>query len=152
MSPAAAQKAAKTYADSKLELMQVEAEINQAIAEIKGKHAKNIEKLQTRMEESQAALQSYAEGNREELFVDTKTLQLGAVKLIFKTNPPKLAFRKGWNEDKALPKVKELLPDYIKIKETIDKAGLKKVDDPKVLKSCGLEIIQEEVFKVELAS
>lgn len=150
-SPAAAQKAAKTYAESRLQVMQIEAEINQAIAEVKNKHAKELDKLHARMETAQAELQQYAETNREDLFSDSKTYALGAVKLIFKKNPPKLVFRKGWTEAKAITKVKELFPDFVKVKESLNKTLLKKVEDPKKLKSCGLEIVQEEVFNVELA-
>lgn len=150
---AKARKAAENYAGCYIRHQQVNMEMEARIAEIKAEYAAELKKLEEQIQKRAEELEAYAEANREELFADAKSTKIGMVQFGYKLNPPKLALKSGWNWGRALVKVKELYPDYIKVKEDIDKARLKNDAGNlgKGLGKCGLQVIQEEKFAIKVA-
>lgn len=148
ISEQAAKNAAQQYAQDSLKLQMLQAEMAGKLQEIQDSYKKTLEKLEAKVESGKEKLQAWATENKEQ-FAEERTTTMGAITIGWKTNPPRIACLAKYTEAKALEKVKVLFPEYVKLKESLDKTNLKKLEAAD-LKKCGLQLVQEESFVLKL--
>lgn len=148
------------HARASHELKAVEIMMEEKISKIREQYAERIGTLTQAKEDSLKKLHLFAEQNHE-LFQDKKSLDLthgtigyrkGTPSLVLATKVDKDKEASVW--DKALNKIKSMMPTYIRVKEEIDKRALiSKRLDPKIAKNlekAGLKVVTTETFYVDI--
>ena len=140
-----------SYAEADAKLAKIQAEKDLAITKIREKYVDREVELSAIKSESFEKLQHYAVSNPD-LFLKRKSIEFAHGKIGFRTGTPKLkCMFKKW--DDALEKVKQYLPDFVRVKEELDKEGLLAHKDDeafqKIFPICGVKIEQDESFFVE---
>lgn len=140
------------YAAADAKQQKITAQMDIAITKIREKYQDELAELDKTKTEAFEKLQHFAT-NAPELFTQKKSIELTHGKLGFRTGTPSLKTLKGFTWGSALNLVKEFLPDFVRIKEEVDKeALLSKREDGDVaskLSKCGLRVEQAETFFVE---
>lgn len=140
-----------TYAEADSKMLKIQAEKELAMTKIREKYQdKEVELAQVKTEAFEK-LQHYAMSNPD-LFVKRKSIEFSHGKIGFRTGTPKLkCLFKKW--DDSLEKVKQYLPDFVRVKEEIDKEGLLAHKDEEAFAQlfnvCGVKVEQEESFFIE---
>lgn len=154
------------YAKAEAQIQKINAEIELQCAKTREKYADKLAILSKEKDEAFNTLDSYASENKAELFAKKKSLEMTHGTIGYRTGTPKLKTLKGFTWEKALEKVKELLPSYVRCKEEIAKdrlledrdVELMMAGDPNnrgykplrlLLPDAGIQVVQEETFYVE---
>jgi phage host-nuclease inhibitor protein Gam len=140
------------YAAADAQEQKITAQMDIAITKIREKYQDELAALAEQKKSAFERLQHFAL-NSPELFTNRKSIELMHGKLGFRTGTPSLKTLKGFTWNSALNLVKEFLPDFVRIKEEVDKESLlARREDPDIssrLSKCGLRIEQAETFFVE---
>lgn len=170
VSQEAANDAFATYAKSDAQIQKINAEIELQCAKIREKHADRLTVLTVERDQAFDTLQAYATENQAELFVKKKSLEMAHGTIGFRTGTPKLKTLKGFTWASALQLAKKFLPmTYIRQTEEIAKDKLladRDMDEVEVYDTptgdprevtmreamavCGIQVVQDETFYVEL--
>lgn len=138
-------------ADAKVQNLTSKMDIE--MTRIREKYADQLAEQNVRKEAAFEIVQAYAVENRDELFSKKKSVESAHGVFGFRTGTPKLKNLKGFTWAAVTNLCKELLPDYIRTTEELNKQKL--LDDrilPKVAEyypKIGVQVVQEESFFVE---
>lgn len=139
------------FAACSSEIKKIEAEMEIKINEIRKANAPRITKLNELKQIAFDKLEVFA-NNSPELFDTKKSVEFTHGILGYRTGTPKLKTLKGWTWPKVLEKVKQHLPDFVHVKEELNKAEIiAQRNEPEMkpwLKTIGVEVDQEETFYV----
>lgn len=146
----AAEQAFAGYNQCTSQLQVLEGQMNQELTAIKEKYDTRITKLQEEKEVHFEVMQTFAEENPDS-FTKKKSLDFVHGTIGFRTGTPKLQCRKGFKWPGVLELVKTALPNFIRVKEDLNKEALLAARNEVDLKAVGLEAVQDETFYVEPA-
>lgn len=134
--------------DRKLTLIEVR--LKEKIDQAKAEAAQEAAGLPDRYKELEKAVCLFAKLRRDELFTDSKTLDLGAGKIGFRTSMPSIVQDRGCTVEASLARLRELgFTEGIAVKETVAKAVLLGWE-PSQLALVGLKKKQTEDFFVDI--
>jgi len=140
------------YASSDAKEAKVNADMDVQFTRIREKNADELATLKERKEKALEVLQAYCSENYDALFSKKKSMEIAHGVIGFRTGTPKLKTRKGFTWESVQTLIKKLNPFYIRPKEELNKELL--LADREKLKTeladYGLEVVQDEVFFVEL--
>lgn len=139
------------YSTADARTREMTAKMDQAIAEIRAEYADDLTKESETMTSTMQRVQMWAEAN-DDNFLEKKSMDFTHATIGFRTGMPKLKLKvKSW--DKAIEKIKQFLPDYVRTKEEVakDKLLADRSNDAvaKHFSQCGFEVVQEETFFIE---
>lgn len=137
------------WLDASGQLAMVNSQKKIEMSELEQKYANQLTTLEDRLAKAQETLRLFAEQEREELFSKAKSVDFFGAKIGFRTNPPRLVLAQ--DEAKIIEKMRDAMPGYLVVKETIDKKSVIRdyENDAKTFKKLGLTVEQEEVFFVK---
>jgi phage host-nuclease inhibitor protein Gam len=142
------------YAAADARLAKINATMDEQFTRIREKYADDVAKLTDTKDKNFAVVQAFAMENREELFAKKKSMDGAHGVIGFRTGTPKLKTLKGFTWAAALHLIKEFLPSYVRTSEEPAKDKLLADRElPSVankLAQCGIEVIQDETFFIEL--
>jgi phage host-nuclease inhibitor protein Gam len=91
--------------------------------------------------------------NNQEYFEARKSIEFTFGTLGFRMGTPKLKTLKGFTWSRVLEKVKKHVPDFVRVKEELNKEELISYRNDKTItalyKTIGVEVVQEETFFVQ---
>jgi len=139
------------YAEADAKLQKINAEMDIQLTKIREKYADKQAELCQIKEYAFERLQHFALQNPD-LFEKKKSLDFAHGKLGFRTGTPKvLCMFKKWED--AFVKIKQLFPEFIRVKEEVDKeAIIAHKDNEEIAKHypmLGVKVVQEETFYIE---
>lgn len=152
------------YAKSDAKIKKITAEIELQCAKVREKYAAELGMLTTERNKAFDTLQSFATEQKQELFSKRKSLEMSHGIIGFRTGTPKLKTAKGHTWASVLELVKRIMPGYVRTSEELAKDRLladreltvvvnsgENVAVPmaEAMKSCGMQVVQEETFFVE---
>ncbi|ATO34613.1 host-nuclease inhibitor protein Gam [Dickeya dianthicola] len=133
----------KQLGDIQRELIRVETEMNDSIAEITASHSPTIEQLKAKMEELQSGIQTWCEAHRDELTnggkVKFANLTTGEVQ--WRNRPPSVSIRGVESVIEFLKRQK--LSRFIRVKEEINKDAI--LNEPTAVKNIPGITIKKDV-------
>lgn len=134
--------------DRKLTLIEVR--LKEKIDQAKAEAAQEAAGLPDRYKELEKAVCLFAKLRRDELFTDSKTLDLGAGKIGFRVSMPSIVQQSGVTVEASLARLRELgFRDGIMVKETLAKAAMLGWPEER-LALAGLKKKQTEEFFVDI--
>ena len=142
------------YATADAKLVKINATMDEQITKIREKYSDDIMRLSGQKDKSFEVIQAFAQENRDDLFAKKKSLDSAHGTFGFRTGTPKLKTLKGFTWASALELIKVFLPGYVRKTEEPAKDKLladrenKKVSEN--LSKCGIEVVQDETFFIEL--
>jgi phage host-nuclease inhibitor protein Gam len=140
------------YAAADARVQQITAKMDVEITRIREKYADDLTRLNEQKQSAFEKLQHYAL-NAPEKFVKRKSLEMTHGIIGFRTGTPSLKALKGQTWASVLQLVKSFLPEYVRVKEEVDKeALLNERDNPEVANKftqIGVRVEQSETFYVE---
>lgn len=132
----------------------ITAKMDGEITRIREKYADTLSELNEAKEKAFEVMQTYAMEQKDVLFVKRKSVESAHGVFGFRTGNPKLKRIKGYTWDDVTNKVKELLPEYIRISEELAKDKLlsdrKDPDVAEMFPRIGIQVVQEDTFYIEL--
>ena len=141
------------YATADAEIQRINAKMDIAITRIREKHASELDLHQEVKDKSFESLQVYSM-EHPELFAKKKSVESSHGVFGFRTGTPKLKTLKGFTWVAVLNMVKEFLPDYVRTVEEPAKDKLladRTLENvQKLLGKCGISVVQDETFYVDL--
>lgn len=142
------------YAAADAKLAKINATMDEQITRIREKYSDDIMKLQDVKDKNFEVIQAFAQENKDSLFSKKKSLDLAHGTFGFRTGTPKLKTLRGFTWSSALNLIKAFLPDYVRvIEEPAKDKILADRELPNVaanIGKCGIEIVQDETFFIEL--
>ncbi len=125
------------------------------VSKIETKYNPYFEEYMEQQKERAAIIEEYCIANRADLFGDKQSAKENGVTMAFRKGAISVQLLEGNDEASALNSLKANLPDYVAVKESIDKkklisdrANIEESD----LEDCGLYFAQgEETFSVTAA-
>jgi len=140
------------YAEANSQFKKKTAKMELKIIEVRNEFTAELDKWQAVMDAKFELLQHYAETNPEQ-FKDRKSLELTHGIIGFRTGTPKLKLAKGFKWENVLANLKNLLPEFVRIKEEVDKDSLlSNATEPTVnakFHKVGVYVDQDETFYVK---
>lgn len=140
------------YAKIDASIRKMNAEQDIAIAKIREKNQDKLAKLGNEKKEAVEKLEYFAR-NSPELFTKRKSFEFAHGIIGMRTGTPALKILKGFTWASVLNMTKSLLPEYIRMKEEIDKERMimdRELEDVlQKMKECGVQVVQEESFYVD---
>ncbi len=122
------------------------------LSKIETKYNPFFEDYMEKQKERSAIIEEYCIANRVELFGDKQSAKENGVTMAFRKGSISVQLLEGNTDESALTALKANLPDYVAIKESIDKKKLisdRANIDESDLEDCGLYFAQgEETFTV----
>jgi phage host-nuclease inhibitor protein Gam len=111
-------------------------------------------RLAKQIEEKTTILESWAAANPEEFPKNRKSIEMIHGILGYRTGTPKLKTLPKWTWDRVLEKLREMLPEFVRTKEEVNKEGLIAAVgegrlDPTEARQLGVQVVQDEAFFVE---
>ena len=148
------EKAMADYAASDARLEKINASMDEQFTRIREKNADEIAKLTDEKEKNFEIVQAYASENRETIFAKKKSMDSAHGTFGFRTGTPKLKTLRGFTWASALNLIKAFLPEYVRVSEEPAKDKLLADRElPEVASNferCGIEVVQDETFFIEL--
>lgn len=142
------------YAAADARLAKINATMDEQFTRIREKYSDEIIKLSETKDNAFEIVQAFAQENKAELFAKKKSMESAHGVFGFRTGTPKLKTLKGFTWGAALNLLKEFLPGYVRvIEEPAKDKLLADREMPEVQKNmgkCGIEVVQDEVFFIEL--
>lgn len=142
------------YAAADAKLAKINATMDEQFTRIREKYSDEIQKLTETKDNAFEVVQAFAVENKAELFAKKKSMESAHGIFGFRTGTPKLKTLKGFTWGAALNLLKEFLPGYVRvIEEPAKDKLLADREMPEVQKNmgkCGIEVVQDEVFFIEL--
>lgn len=142
------------YAAADAKLAKINATMDEQFTRIREKYSEEIQKLTETKDNAFEVVQAFAVENKADLFAKKKSMESAHGTFGFRTGTPKLKTLKGFTWGAALNLLKEFLPGYVRVSEEPAKDKLLADREiPEVsgnMKKCGIEVVQDEVFFIEL--
>ena len=142
------------YAAADARLAKINATMDEQFTRIREKYADDVSRLTETKDKNFEVVQAFAMENREELFAKKKSMDGAHGTFGFRTGTPKLKTLRGFTWASALNLIKAFLPDYVRISEEPAKDKLLADRELPVvagkLADCGIEVVQDETFYIEL--
>lgn len=142
------------YAAVDARLAKINATMDEQITRIREKYADEVSRLSETKDKNFEIVQAFAMENRDELFSKKKSMDGAHGTFGFRTGTPKLKTRKGFTWAAALNLLKEFLPAYVRTSEEPAKdkllADREQSEIAENLEKCGIEVVQDETFFIEL--
>lgn len=141
------------YAIADARIQRINAKADEEITRIRDRYADDLKKNTDLRARSFDVLQTYALENREELFSKKKSMELAHGTFGFRLGTPSIKQVKGYKVDVSLKLAQTFAPDFIRVKEELDKALLLNRRDEDgmiaVMEKIGVYVDQAETFFVE---
>lgn len=141
------------YARADARIQGINAKMDVEITRIRERYADDLTELQESKERNFEVLHVFA-SEHPELFAKKKSFEGTHGTLGFRTGTPKLKTLKGFTWAACVNMLKELLPGYVRTTEEPAKDKLladRELDGVReFLPKCGIGVVQEEAFYVEL--
>jgi len=142
------------YAAADAKLAKINATMDEQFTRIREKYSEEILKLTDTKDLAFEIVQAYAVENRETLFAKKKSVEAAHGIFGFRIGTPKLKTLKGFTWGAVLNLLKEFLPGYVRVIEEPAKDKLLADRElPEVvgnMEKCGIQVVQDEVFFIEL--
>ncbi len=142
------------YAAADARLAKINATMDEQITRIREKYSDDVTRLTETKDKNFEVIQAFALENREDLFAKKKSMDSAHGTFGFRTGTPKLKTLRGFTWASALNLIKAFLPDYVrKAEEPAKDKLLADRELPDVagnLEKCGIEVVQDETFFIEL--
>jgi phage host-nuclease inhibitor protein Gam len=142
------------YAAADARLAKINATMDEQFTRIREKYQDEISTLTEIKEKNFEVVQAFAQENRDELFSKKKSMETTHGMFGFRTGTPKLKTLKGFTWGAVLNLLKEFLPGYVRVIEEPAKdkllADREMPEVSKNMSKCGIEVVQDEVFFIEL--
>jgi phage host-nuclease inhibitor protein Gam len=142
------------YAAADARLAKINATMDEQFTRIREKYQDEISTLTEIKEKNFEVVRAFAQENRDELFSKKKSMETAHGMFGFRTGTPKLKTLKGFTWGAVLNLLKEFLPGYVRVIE--EPAKDKLLADRELpgvadnMEKCGIEVVQDEVFFIEL--
>jgi phage host-nuclease inhibitor protein Gam len=141
------------YATADAKLAKITATMDEQITAIRNKYTEQMNELSEVKEEKLNALHFFAESNGN-LFDKKKSIAMAHGVIGFRTGTPKLKTLKKFTWGAVVEMLKIKLPEYVRTVEEPAKDKLladRDIEDvAKQFERCGIEVVQDETFFVEL--
>lgn len=141
------------YAIADAKMQGINARMDVEFSKIREKNADELAKWQKQKDDNFDILHAYAT-EHPELFVKKKSIESTHGLIGFRTGTPKLKTLKGFTWASVTNLLKEFLPSYIRTTEEVAKdkllADREDEDVNSLMGKCGIAVIQEESFYVDL--
>lgn len=143
------------YASADAEIAKITAEMDKQFTAIREKHAERLAELEKTKEENFEVLNVFASEHKDELFSKKKSLESTHGTIGFRTGTPKLKTRKGFTWAAVLELLRNLgHTAYIRTTDEVAKdkllADRDSEDTQRIMQNCGIDVVQDETFYVEL--
>ena len=142
------------YAAADAKLAKINATMDEQFTRIREKYQDDITKLTETKDKNFSIVQAFAMENRDDLFAKKKSMDSAHGTFGFRTGTPKLKTLRGFTWASALNLIKAFLPGYVRTSEEPAKDKLLADRElPEVagnLEKCGIEVVQDETFFIEL--
>ncbi len=141
------------YSKADARIREINAKIDQKVAKIREEHAVELAGLADTKEYHFDSIQTYAENN-DHLFADKKSIDLAHGTIGFRMGTHKVKLKKGFQWNGVIRLMKSKLKDYLRV--ATEPAKDKLIADrnekgmAKKLEACGIEIVQDETFYIDL--
>ena len=136
----------KAYTSEQTMLAKMEAELQK----VREKYAAQLQAFAKTQEETLEIAQRYCETNETTLFIEKRSMATDYGTVGFKKSPASVVLCEGKSWEEVLKDLKKRLPDYVRIKEEVDKqAIIASREDAKLttrLSGLGITIEQAEKF------
>ena len=143
------------YRDAESAANKIAVKYQDALNKAKDKYKPDFDAHAAEMEKQAAIIEEYCLNNRDELFAGKQSITENSVTMAFKKGAISVQLLEGNTEDSAVIALKTNLPNYVAVKESIDKRKLlsERADiEESDLEDCGLYFAQgEETFTVKAA-
>lgn len=120
---------------------------------LKEKYEAELQELDEQIEQQADQLQHYAETHYAQ-FTKHRSLANPYGAIGFRLCPPKVRLAEEADPEESLNKLTELKPEFVLVKKKLNKSEILKHRDEaqtvEILRSCGLEIVQDEAFFIEV--
>ena len=141
------------YATADAKIQGINAKMDIEITRIREKYADDLAELQKRKDKNFEVLYVFS-AEHPDLFAKKKSFEGTHGTLGYRTGTPKLKTLKGFTWAASLNMLKEYLPGYVRVTEEPAKDRLiadRDVDEVReALPKCGIGVVQEEGFYVDL--
>ncbi len=147
------EKAAGDYFEATHELSKINAEKALKMQLIEKEYEEQIRVEQTKLEVSESTMSKYAKDNKDLLLTTkSKSAQVGRVVFSFRSGKPKLVLLGETKWEDVTAKAKELLPDYVRQIDDLEKDKILKDADAlkEKLEAIGVKVASEEVLSFKL--
>ena len=143
-----------SYAKADAELSKINATMDVKITKIRERYAGDIASLEKVKEQTFNVLHTWSMEHRGELFTKRKSMENMYGTIGFRTGTPKLKTLKGFTWGAVTNLLKEFLPGYVRVSEEAAKdkllADRDNADVAELLPKCGIGVVQDEAFFIEL--
>lgn len=148
------EEALSAYAIADARKAKLTAQMDEQMTKIRDRFATDLSDLDQELEKNFEVVQVYATENESVLFAKKRSIETAYGTFGFRTGMPKLKLRKGFQWTAVLELLKFKKPDYVRVKEEVDKERLliDRQDSAvqQLMSEIGVEIDQEERFFIEL--
>lgn len=142
------------FAKADAKVQNIQSKMDMEMTRIREKYAEDLANQQEIKDRNFEIMQTFATEKRDELFSKRKSYESAHGVFGFRTGTPKLKNMKGFTWASVTNMVKEFLPEYIRTTEELAKdkllADRDKEDVMKLFPKCGVMVVQDETFYVEL--
>ena len=143
------------YAKTETVLNKTFATIEERVDAIRQRYDEKLAQQTKERDEALLAVKHVADGNREALFAaGAKSLKTSRGTVGYKLSKPKLALEDGKSWADLTDTVKELAPDYIRVKVEVARDRLYADRElpfvKRLLETIGAKVVQDEQFYIEL--
>lgn len=139
-------------ARKQVDLTKLKARRDSRIQNVEAEFKDDIERIEGEISELVVLAEKYAVVHRAEIFSgETKTGASASANFGFRLGNPTLkALNRRWSQEETMKELRRLgMVDFIRVKEELDKNGLKARLSDEQLASVGLRVCQSEAFFIE---
>jgi phage host-nuclease inhibitor protein Gam len=144
------------YATDEAEVRKLEAQLDKEITKARAKYTDKLDGLKNRMTANLDVIENYCLENKEVLFSKRRSMDTAHGVVGFRLGTPMLKTLPKWTWAKVLVELKVVLPDYVRVKEEVDKERLLADRSDELvaphLPAVGVYVDQNEHFFVDLKS
>lgn len=142
------------YAGAEAREAEIFAKLDAEMAKIKEKYSDELCYLQEKKNTAQEVLETYCREQKEILFCKRRSMHTMYGTLGFRLGNPKLKTLRGNTWGMVLQRLKEQLPEYVRLNEEPAKdlllADRNKENVAPFLRDIGLQVVQDELFFIEM--
>lgn len=142
------------YASAEAQEASIIALLDEEMARIRAKYTDELTYLQETKKQKHEVIYTYCREQKEKLFSKRRSIGTIHGAVGFRLGNPKLKTLRGTTWGKVIEKLKEQLPDYVRTTDEPAKdlllADRSSEKVAPLLQEVGLQIVQEEIFYIEL--
>lgn len=143
--------AADDYRKAQARIEKINYQINERVAEIKAKHAMELDNMEAIKTMSAGKLETYLKDNEDELLNGKRSIEFAGLKMGFRKAAAKVSLvgKTTWEKVIKLLQADEGTKHLVNLKPEVNKNELKKLEAAQ-LKKLGVQVEQEDNFYVSL--